>query len=341
MESVIRKQLSAEQVAEALILRAASTPMSEISQKFNVSERTIRRRAQIFASEKRLGRKKVVNKKKKLTQYAIDELKRYCVNNRFATYQEILVATGVGLSTTALRKYLKSFGLSKRLSAKKFYNRPIDREYRMEVAIRRAGWTTEWEDFVFTDEAGLDNSGFQRKYVMRTKGSRFEEENVYQAPNPTMRVNYFSYITKKGAGPIYTYKTMNSELYCQIIEDMIQDLRGIFGHDDFKIIHDNASFSQSFDTTSFLHEKGFAKYFVSIPPRSPEMNIIENMWALLRKRVKDHCFQHGQTTKRSEFIDLIQREWTSIPQSIIDNLYESLPNRMRAIARAEGGPVRY
>lgn len=71
------------------------------------------------------------------------------------------------------------------------------------------------------------------------------------------------------------------------------------------------------------------------------MNLIENMWALLKRKVKHNCFLFGQIRSREAFQDLIQRESHSISQNITDNLYESLPRRMRAIVENEGKLTNY
>lgn len=187
----VKKQMTTAQVVEALLDRAAGVPQKDIAQKFNVCPRTIARRVAQWQQSRQVGRGQM-NRRKKLTAGQIESIRNYALDNPFATYREILTALNLAICTKTLKKYLKSFGLHKRLSPKKFYIKPVDREYRMEIAIRRAGWTMdEWKNVVFTDEAGLDNSGFRRKYVMRPKGTRFSPEFVYKAPNKSLSQLFF------------------------------------------------------------------------------------------------------------------------------------------------------
>lgn len=126
-------------------------------------------------------------------------------------------------------------------------------------------------------------------------------------------------------GELYSYNTMNSETYCnQIVAQMIEALKSQFNSEDFLIAHDNAKFVQSNYTIQYLYEKGYSKYFVPIPTYSPDMNIIDNLWAHLKHQVRDHYFHYGQTKRRRHFEGLISDKWSEIPLSMIENLYESL-----------------
>jgi len=62
---------------------------------------------------------------------------------------------------------------------------------------------------------------------------------------------------------------MGSAIYCQIMANLIAHLKEVFGEEDFFIYHDNAGFSRSRETIQFLE-----KFFMPVPPYSPDMNII-------------------------------------------------------------------
>jgi hypothetical protein len=39
--------------------------------------------------------------------------------------------------------------------------------------------------------------------------------------------------------------------------------------------------------------------------------------------------------------DVLQEEWYKIPLETVQNLYESIPRRIAAVLKAEGGPAPY
>jgi len=46
------------------------------------------------------------------------------------------------------------------------------------------------------------------------------------------------------------------------------------------IYRDNAAFARGRKTIKFLSERDLEKLFIPVPPYSPDMNIIENLWAM-------------------------------------------------------------
>lgn len=78
-----------------------------------------------------------------------------------------------------------------------------------------------------------------------------------------------------------------------------------------------------------------------LPPYSPDMNITENVWAMLKQKVRKDCFEFGRTGGRRDFESLVERKWEEIPIEVIENLYKSLPNRMKQILESEGTISKY
>lgn len=207
-----------------------------------------------------------------------ERLRQYILENLFNTTLEIKTDLNLPVTLRTISNYCNKLNLPSRVSAKKFLINNSNTQLRLEVAKVRRYWTSErWENIVFTDESGLDNSGKQHRRVRRPLGTRYNQENIFKHQNATLsRANFFSYISKFGVGDLIFCETMNEETYCQIIPTMIEELKQIFNHENFKIVHDNARWSTSRYTREFLKVSKFEKFFISIPPYSPDMNIIEN-----------------------------------------------------------------
>ena len=68
--------------------------------------------------------------------------------------------------------------------------------------------------------------------------------------------------------------------------------------------------------------------------RSPDLNPIENMWSLLKRRVR-RVLLPGNDLARLE--DLLRQEWRSISQNrpTENRLIESMPSRVREVIQLE------
>jgi hypothetical protein len=68
------------------------------------------------------------------------------------------------------------------------------------------------------------------------------------------------------------------------------------------------------------------------------MNIIENVWAYLDRRVHT---QDQPPQNSEELWHALQEEWYQVSASYITNLYESLPRRVLSLVQAKGGHTEY
>lgn len=306
------------------MLYSKNIPKAEIARKFNVSLSTINRKIATWNNEGRVCRKKQ-KRWFKLSAEQIDQVKQLVESDPFLKRDEIVAALNLPVSVQTITRICKHLRLPCAISPRKFYVKPIDCALREYVARRRLHWTVDqWERIVFTDESGIDNSGNQQIKIRRPRGKRNILKYMYCSPNRTLRVNYFSFCDKFGVGDIWFYRRMNSPLYCQIVHELIEKLKERFGDDKFKIVHDNAKFAWSEETLEFLRDLDYEKYFLKIPPYPPDMNIIENLWALLKRKVRNHCFLYGQARNgREMFEDLVDHHWSTISSNVVENLYKS------------------
>jgi hypothetical protein len=74
------------------------------------------------------------------------------------------------------------------------------------------------------------------------------------------------------------------------------------------------------------------------PPQSPDLNPIENLWAIVKaKRFK----KFGIPRSRIELIEQIFEIWEAIDQELLDTLVDSIENRLREVVRLRGRTTKY
>lgn len=72
------------------------------------------------------------------------------------------------------------------------------------------------------------------------------------------------------------------------------------------------------------------------PPQSPDLNPIENLWAILDSKV-----EKTDVTNKQTYHAALEKAWNELDPCYLRNLVESMPNRLQAIIMAKGGHIDY
>ena len=84
-----------------------------------------------------------------------------------------------------------------------------------------------------------------------------------------------------------------------------------------------------------------AKVF-SIPPRSPDLNPIENLFHLVRKQLnRDAISKNIVKESYEEFQNRIVQTFLQFPTEIIDNIIESMNKRIELVIMSKGNRIKY
>ena len=81
---------------------------------------------------------------------------------------------------------------------------------------------------------------------------------------------------------------------------------------------------------------------LKIPPRSPDLNPIENIFNIVSRKLEKDALDGGITCESyAEFCDRVQRTIYSISQELIDKTIESMNGRITDVIGNNGERLKY
>lgn len=212
---------------------------------------------------------------------------------------------------------------------------------RFRFARQYVGWNlNDWRRVLFTDETRIAlRSPDGRSRVWRREGERFAQACISPrepfAGGSFMFWGGISYDARTELVPL-PRPALNARRYIlEIIEEHVVPFAPFIGP-DFLLMHDNARPHVAADVVQYLDEVRITT--LDWPPRSPDLNAIEHIWDLLKKRIRRR--NHPPQTL-GELEEAAREEWENIPQETIQNLIRGMPRRLQAVIAARGGNTRY
>lgn len=134
----------------------------------------------------------------------------------------------------------------------------------------------------------------------------------------------------------FTSSKMDSQEYIQVLQTNLLPFLRRFRRQKFTYQQDNASIHVSTATKNWFRAQKVP--LLDWPACSPDLNPMENLWAALSRRVYANATQYAneQALKRA-----IVREWNALPASLLQNLVESMDNRICDVISGQGNTTNY
>ena len=153
-----------------------------------------------------------------------------------------------------------------------------------------------------------------------------------------IKVNCWGCITGNGVRKIFRISDgFNGEQYAKLLKTVLTDLKKI--QPDFTFMQDNASIHKVEVVTTLFHDLKIPT--LNWPPKSPDLNPIENIWGLMQNRLNKVFDNDGEPESANELFCLIEKVWNEIKPEEIRNLYQSLPKRIQGVLNANGCRTKY
>lgn len=188
---------------------------------------------------------------------------------------------------------------------------------------------------VYTDESLFCCGEARNTKVWRSPEG--QGSSVQRQAHP-QKVMVWGMISRHGCGSLVpVIGTLKKEGYVQILEENYLPQVNLWeSSGGLKLLHDGAPCHKEHLVTFFLETHGVQ--VVKWPGNSPDMNPIENVWAVLKKKV-----QNTSISTKEDLWSQVKMVWEEDSQLLTTaiNSIESMPNRILALIRARGGHTKY
>jgi hypothetical protein len=245
---------------------------------------------------------------------------------------------GVDASTRTVRRRLDEAGLFGRVARIEY---PFTEDHvakRLEFAQEHESWTDDkWARILFGDETYICLGAHGRIWVQRPEDTAYQSQFVPQGQsNFPPKIGIWGCFTSQGVGELRIFDdNMDTRLYTDTMQQYMKPcaLR-LWPNGEWFYLHDNSSYHGSYRSRTWFHNNGVD--LIELPPHSPDLNPIENLWADLKRRI-----ELRNARDISELKKFITEEWKNTSPLFCSNLVDSMRDRMRAIVAASGFKTRY
>ncbi|GFW96925.1 transposable element Tcb2 transposase [Trichonephila clavipes] len=246
--------------------------------------------------------------------------------NRRTTAQQVanqfLAAAGKQISRKTVARRLRGGGL---YAHRPVVCVPLTRQHhtaRLQWCREHHNWTEQdWACVLFSDESRFSlSSDCRRQLIWRESGTAYRPENIQENDRyPTCSIMVWTGIMINGrTRPHVVANGLRQRFIDEVLLPHVRLFRGAVG-DKFVFMDDNATCHRTLAVQDCLDSEGIQR--LVWPPRSPDLNPIENVWDALRRQVAGRNYP---PTNKNTLIRALTEEWDKLPQQLLDNVVQSM-----------------
>lgn len=345
------KDLSVDQKKTIVHMKSEGHSGCKIAKVLGISRSTVAKVLKRYEQTGSLENKRVDSgcgrRRKIYGGRSLRTLSRIVLGDRRKTLRDITAefntAIGADCSCRTVQRTLHSLGFKRRVVRKKVVVKEVNRKLRKKWCLARLHWTVnnQWKTILFSDEMMIDLKNTGKVTLWRKASERWRPECigiVQDPPCSRLKIMVWGCVSYYGVGDLaFVEGTMNSGKYIQVLEEHLQpSVHRLFGERRYCLQEDNASVHKSRETEQWKRQHAIP--ILPWPAQSPDLSPIENVWSVLKSKVKNRMHRIGTLAdlKRE-----ITTAWNEVPVWYLQKLFSSLPRRLRLVMSQKGHLTRY
>ena len=199
----------------------------------------------------------------------------------------------------------------------------------------------DWQSVIWSYETKINIFGSDgHQYVWKKKGEPLYDRTT--TPAVKFRggnLMVWGCMGLNGVGVLAEVEgRMDAKQYVDILEENLEKSRK-----KLKVEKKKAIFQQDNDPkhTSNLAQKWFKDNKINLmdwPAQSPDLNPIEHLWEYLKEQLRQY---ETPPYGVHELWERVAKKWDEILPEVCQRLIESMPRRIQAVIKANGGHTKY
>lgn len=265
------------------------------------------------------------------------EITEFVRENPFTTVSSL--SNDFGISYSTIRRRLNENGLFHYIPAFQSTLTQEQRDRRVEFAEENYG--IDWDLVIFSDEKTFKSCNDRAKSLWRPKNQRYNPLYIQEtSTSGRITCGVWGYITKGGVGELCEISAhMNSQEYTRILDEVLLPTLNVSYGDsvgELTFQQDNARMHTSYHTRAWF-ENHPEVVLLQWPVKSPDLNLIENVWAKMVWNWPDGGFRN----RREIFLEAENR-WNELRGTeYISHLYQSIRKRLDEVINLNGNWCSY